>query len=159
MLFFFACGKHDYIIVHCHTVHCKVCFLGTFVNAHLVVHFVDGACYVVISVHYVDGACHVVINVPHVTSVIIGLLQVLIMLLLLLVLLLLFMVFLVLLTFLHATTIVNHVVGAHCVTPSLCLVLPLFLHCLASWRFIGGRRLLVIYNFNKNFYTLGMFDF
>ncbi len=113
------CGKHNYIIVHCHIVHRKVCFLGTFVNSHLVVHCVDGACYVVISVHCV--------GVPHVTSIIIVLLKVLIMVLLLLfiiflVLVLLLQVFMVLLTFLHATTIVNHVVGAHHVILSLFVV-------------------------------------
>jgi hypothetical protein len=56
-------GKHDYIIVHCRIVHCKLRFLGTFVNAHLVVHCV---------------------GVPHVIRVIIVLLHMLIMLLLLL---------------------------------------------------------------------------
>ncbi len=121
---FLSCGKHDHIIVHCHIVHRKVCFLGTFVNAHLVVHCVDGVCYVVISVHCV--------GVPHVISVIIVLLQVLIIMLLLLLLLIIFlmlvmflqvfMVLLVLLTFLHATTIVNDVVGAHHVTLSLFVI-------------------------------------
>jgi len=84
------CGKHEYIIVHCHIVHCKGCFLGTFVNAHPVVHCVDGACYVVHSVHCV--------GVPYVIHVIIVLLHVLIMLLLLL---LLFIIFLVLVMFLQ----------------------------------------------------------
>ncbi len=84
-----SCGKHDYIIVHYRIVHCKVCFLGTFVNAHLVVHCVDGACYVVTSVHCV--------GVPHVICVIIMLLHMLIMLLLLL----LFIIFLVLVMFLQ----------------------------------------------------------
>jgi hypothetical protein len=82
------CGKHNYIIVHCHIVHRKVCFLGTFVNSHLVVHCVDGACYVVISV--------LCVGVPHVIRVIIVLLHVLITLLLLL-----FIIFLVLVMFLQ----------------------------------------------------------
>ncbi len=85
-----SCGKHDYIIVHCRIVHRKVCFLGTFVNAHLVVHCVDGACYVVTSVHCV--------GVSHLIRIIIVLLHVLIMLLLLL---LLFIIFLVLVMFLQ----------------------------------------------------------
>jgi hypothetical protein len=84
-----SCGKHDYIIFHCRIVHRKVCFLGTFVNAHLVVHCVDGACPVVTSVHCV--------GVPHVIRVIIILLHMLIMLLLLL----LFIIFLVLVMFLQ----------------------------------------------------------
>lgn len=122
------CGKHDYVIVHCHIVHCKVCFLGTFVNAHCV----DGACYVVISVHCV--------GVLHVTSVIIVLLQVFIVLLLLLLFIIflvlvlflqVFMVLLVLLTFLHATTIVNHVVGVHCFTLSLFVIGTTFVSTLS----------------------------
>jgi hypothetical protein len=122
---FLSCEKHDYIIVNCHIVHRKVCFVGTFVNAHLVVdHCVDGACYVVTSVHCV--------GVPHVIRVMIVLLHVLIMLLLLLlfiiflVLMIFSQVFMVLLAFINfvnfVTIIVNHVVGAHHVILSLFVV-------------------------------------
>jgi hypothetical protein len=47
----------------------------------------------------------------------------------------------------------------HVILSLLWLVLSLFLHCFASWSFIGGRRLLITYSFNKNFYVLSMFDF
>jgi hypothetical protein len=65
-------------------------------------------------------------------------------------------------TFLGITTIVHHVIATiqcHVVFVLFVVGITLPLHCPTYWNFVGGRRLLVVYSFDKNFYTSSMVIF